>query len=97
MQDMRRNSGVFLPAEIAQRSRAEQNAHEAHLRDRTLAVTAADSYTIDNISLLCLISDRARLFWPGWPAATSDGLTVAIFPAPHAKQEAHNIALLLPP
>lgn len=69
----------------------------ANLGNWAFAITAADTHTVHNIALLGFVPHSACLLGPCRPADTSDGLAIAVFPAPHAEQKAHNIALLLAP
>jgi len=58
-------------------------------------VTAADTDTVDEVTLLGLVSKSAGLVGSRWAGSAVDHVQLAVFPAPHAEEETKNIGLLL--
>ena len=52
------------------------------LRDMFLAVTPADTDTVNNVSLLGLVAKTAGLVGARWARGTVDDVQLAVFPAP---------------
>lgn len=52
------------------------------LGDWLFAVTAADAHTVDNISLLGLVTETAGLVRAGWARGAVDDVQLSVFPAP---------------
>mmetsp|Transcript_18091 Transcript_18091/g.33028 ORF Transcript_18091/g.33028 Transcript_18091/m.33028 type:complete len:240 (+) Transcript_18091:193-912(+) len=62
-----------------------------------LTATTANANTVDNIALLGLVTKAASLVGAGRAGQTRDRGKLPVLPAPNAKKEAEDIALLLPP
>merc|ERR1719186_2482790 len=56
------------------------------LSNRTLAATTPHGDTVDDESLLGLVSQPASFVWPGWARSTVDLGQLAILPAPDPEQ-----------
>ena len=67
------------------------------LADRLLAVSTADTHTVDNVSLLGLVTQPAGLIRPGRLRQASDGRQLPVLPAAHTLQETEHIRLLALP
>ena len=65
------------------------------LGDGLLAVSTADTDTVDDIALLGLVSEAARLVGARRAGGTVDDVQLSVFPAANAKQETEDIRLLL--
>jgi len=59
------------------------------------AVTPPDTNTIDNITLLGLVTQSASLIGARRTGSTVNDLQLAVFPAPHTEKETEDIRLLL--
>merc|ERR1719345_48551 len=70
--------------------------HDA-LRDALLAAAALDAHTVDEVALLRLVAELARLVRTCGPRCAVDRRHLAKLPGPHTLQEAHHIGLLLAP
>jgi len=60
-----------------------------------LATSTADTNSVDNISLLGLVSETAGLVWASWSAGTVDDIEIPQFPTPDTEQKSEDIRLLL--
>jgi len=65
------------------------------LGHRLLAATTAHTNAVDDISLLGLVSETARLVRSGWARSAVDNVELTELPAANAEQEANHIRLLL--
>ena len=70
---------------------------DASLGDVSLTATSADTGSVDDESLLSLVSELACLLWSGWTAALVDGSELSKLPGTHSKHEADKVGLLLSP
>lgn len=68
-----------------------------HLGHGLLAATTANTHTVDNISLLSLISHAASLVRSARACEPHNAWQLPKLPASYAKEEAEHIALLLFP
>lgn len=64
---------------------------------RALAATTAHTHSVDDVTLLGLVSQSAGLVSSGGSGSTMEGGELAVLPAADAEQEPHHIRLLLPP
>ncbi|GIL94303.1 hypothetical protein Vretimale_547, partial [Volvox reticuliferus] len=64
---------------------------------RPLAVAAANTHTVNNVSLLSFVAQAAGLVRARRPGQANDAGQLTVLPAPHAEKETEHIALLLPP
>mmetsp|Transcript_19721 Transcript_19721/g.41207 ORF Transcript_19721/g.41207 Transcript_19721/m.41207 type:complete len:275 (-) Transcript_19721:33-857(-) len=64
---------------------------------RALAATTAHAHAVDDVALLGLVAEATGLVLAGRAVHTHDLGQLAVLPGAHAQQEAHDIALLLPP
>jgi len=67
------------------------------LGDLALASSPLDADTVDDVSLLGLVSQSAGLIWAGRTRGTVDSRKLTVLPGPDSAQEAHHIGLLLLP
>lgn len=67
------------------------------LRDSALAATAAYAATVDDISLLGLVAEAARLIWASRAGGAVDSGELTVLPAADAQQKLEHIRLLLLP
>ena len=67
----------------------------AVLRSNTPAGALAYADTVDNHTLLGLVTHAASLIWAGWMCKADKLWKLAVFPAAKAEDEAHNFTLLL--
>merc|ERR1719223_2206154 len=67
------------------------------LRHPSLAVTALNAHTVDQVALLRLVSDLASLVRAGGARAAVHGRELAELPIAEAGQEAEDVRLLLAP
>jgi hypothetical protein len=65
------------------------------LSNGLLAVSTADTDTVDNVSLLGLVSETASLVGAGRTGSAVDHVERTVLPATDTEQEAKDIALLL--
>ena len=65
------------------------------LRHGPLAAAAANTDTVDHISLLCLVAKATGFVWTGGPSGPVDGIQLTVLPASHTQQEAQQVRLLL--
>jgi len=59
------------------------------------ATTTADTDTVDDVSLLGLVSKTTSLVWARGARGTVDNVQLTVLPAANTQQEAHDIRLLL--
>jgi hypothetical protein len=64
------------------------------LGDRLLAVTAADTDTVDNVSLLGLVPQTTSLVGARGAGSAVDDVQLTVLPAPDTEQESENVRLL---
>lgn len=67
------------------------------LSDLSLSVSAADSDSVNDVSLLCLVSQTLSLVRSGGSGHARDGRELAVLPAANSEKEAHHIRLLFLP
>lgn len=67
------------------------------LRHRAFAATPAHTNPIDDITLLGLVPQPARLIGPGGAGGPVQRRELAVLPAADSQEKAHHIRLLLPP
>lgn len=67
--------------------------HERTLGDGLFAVTTADTDTVDNISLLGLVTQTASLVGARWAGSTVNHVELAVFPAPAEPVLASHVVL----
>jgi len=67
------------------------------LGDLALASSPLHADTVDDVSLLGLVSQSAGLIWAGRTRGTVDSRKLTVLPGPDSAQEAHHIGLLLLP
>lgn len=65
------------------------------LGHRSLSVTTSDSDTVDDETLLGLVTQSSGLVWSGWSRSTVDNVLLSVFPDSDSLQESQNIRLLL--
>ena len=65
------------------------------LGNRLLATTTADADTVDDVSLLGLVSQTTGLIGARRAGSAVDDVQLAVLPAANTQQEAHDIRLLL--
>lgn len=61
------------------------------------ATTTTHPNAVDDIALLGLVAQPARLIRPGGPWSPVQGRELAVLPAAHSQEESHHVRLLLPP
>lgn len=74
---------------------ADGLAEGGTLGNRLLPVTAADTDAVDDVSLLCLVPQAARLVRARRARSAVNDVQLTVFPAANAQKEAHHIGLLL--
>merc|ERR1719159_965211 len=62
-----------------------------------LAAATLHADAVDDVALLRLVAELARLVGPGGPGRAVDGGQLAVLPRAHAREEAHDVGLLLAP
>lgn len=67
------------------------------LGNSSLASSSSYADTVDNVSLLGLVSELARLLWARGSSNTVNGGKLTVFPSADTQEEAHQIRLLLFP
>lgn len=67
------------------------------LRNWAFAATAAHTNPIYDITLLGLVSQPASLIGPGGAGGPVESGELAVLPAAHPEEKAHDVGLLLPP
>lgn len=67
------------------------------LGNGSLAATSSDLDTVDNVSLLGLVTETAGLVDTGGSAGSVDGGELSVFPGSHTEDETHDIGLFLSP
>ena len=60
-----------------------------------LATTTTDTDTVDNVSLLGLVTETASLVRTGWTGSTVDDVQLSELPASYTEKESKHIRLLL--
>ena len=72
-------------------------SENATLTDVTLTSTSSDSDSVDDESLLGLVTESAGLIWSGWLGSSVDHRKLAILPGSNSKNESNEFRLLLSP
>lgn len=72
-------------------------AHLVTFVNLPLSPTTSNSHTVHHITLLCLVAKTTGFIRSGWARCSVDGLQLAELPAPHTKEEAKQVRLLLAP
>ena len=67
------------------------------LRNWAFAATTTHTNPIYDITLLGLVAQSARFIGPGWAGGPVERRELAVLPAAHPEEKAHDIGLLLPP
>ena len=65
--------------------------------DVSLAASSADTDSVDNITLLSLVTELAGLVWARWTLALVDDIELSVFPGPDSEHKADQIGLLSSP
>lgn len=61
----------------------------------SLSVTSLDTHSVDNETLLGLVSQLSGSLWSGWSGSSVNDILLSVFPASDTRQESHDIRLLL--
>jgi len=64
------------------------------LGDRSFTATTLDTDTVDDVSLLGLVSETTSLVWTGWSGRPVDGRELTVLPGSHTEEEPENVRLL---
>ena len=64
------------------------------LSDLALATTTANPHSVNDETLLGLVSETASLVWARWTRGAVNDVKLAVFPAADAKDEAEDVTLL---
>ena len=70
---------------------------DASLLHISFTAASANTNSIDDVSLLSLVSELAGLVWTRWTLALLDDIELSIFPGPDSEHKADKIGLLLSP
>ena len=65
------------------------------LWNRSLSVTTSDSDSVDNETLLGLVTQSSSLVWSSWSWSSVDNVSLSVLPDSDSLQESENIRLLL--
>lgn len=65
------------------------------LWNRSLSVTTSNSDTVDDETLLGLVTHSSSLVWSRWSGGSVDNVLLSVFPDSDSLQESQNIRLLL--
>lgn len=62
---------------------------------RSLSATSSDTDSVNNESLLGLVTESSGLVWAGWSRSAVDHRLLTVLPAPDTVEETNNVRLLL--
>lgn len=65
------------------------------LWNRSLSVTSSNSDTVDNETLLGLVTQTSSLVWTGWSGSTVNNVLLTVFPNSDSEQESVDVRLFL--
>ena len=72
-------------------------SEDATLTDVSLTTSSSDADSVDDESLLGLVTESAGLIWSRWLACSVNHRELTVFPGSNSKNESNEFRLLLSP